>query len=111
VSDSEPPDVPASLRPEMASFRELEALVRHLGDELASFRRRALQSEARLKAIESGGGPASAGLIERVAVLETENRDLARRLESASAKLRHMLARVRFLRQQQDGPPDRGAER
>ncbi|HWZ58321.1 MAG TPA: hypothetical protein VNW46_05030 [Gemmatimonadaceae bacterium] len=92
----------ASDRPELASFRELESLVRHLGDELAGFRRRALQAEARLKAIETGGGPASAGLIERVAVLEAENRDLARRVESATGKARHMLARVRFLRQQQE---------
>jgi hypothetical protein len=102
VSDSEAPSVAASDRPELASFRELESLVRHLVDELAGFRRRALQAEARLKAIETGGGPASAGLIERVAVLEAENRDLARRVESATGKARHMLARVRFLRQQQE---------
>lgn len=102
MSDSEAPSVAASDRPELASFRELESLVRHLGDELAGFRRRALQAEARLKAIETGGGPASAGLIERVAVLEAENRDLARRVESATGKARHMLARVRFLRQQQE---------
>ena len=111
MSDNEAPSVPPSVRPELASFRELELLVRHLGDELASFRRRALTAEARLKSIEMGGGPASAGLIERVAVLEAENRDLAQRVESASGKARHMLARVRFLRQQQDGSQDRGAER
>ena len=110
MSDSEPPSVSPSVRPEIASFRELESLVRHLGEELASFRRRALQAEARLKAIETGGGPASAGLIERVAVLEAENRDLARRVESADGKARHMLARVRFLRQQQDGAQERGAD-
>jgi hypothetical protein len=102
VSDSEAPSVATSDRPELASFRELESLVRHLGDELAGFRRRALQAEARLKAIETGGGPASAGLIERVAVLEAENRELARRVESATGKARHMLERVRFLRQQQE---------
>lgn len=98
MSDSEQPSVPASVR----QFRELESLVRHLGEELASFRRRALQAEARLKAIEAGGGVASAGLVDRVAVLEAENRELTQRLESSRAKARHMLARVRFLRQQQD---------
>ena len=51
MSDNEQPSAPASVRPELASFRELELLVRHLGDELASFRRRALTAEARLKAI------------------------------------------------------------
>ena len=96
-------DNASSVPPTVRHFRELESLVRHLGEELASFRRRALQAEARLKAIEAGGGVASAGLIERVAALEAENRELARRLESSSAKARHMLARVRFLRQQQDG--------
>jgi hypothetical protein len=111
VSDSESPSVPPTVRPEVASFRELESLVRHLGGALAHVRRRALTAEARLKAIESAGGMASAGLVERVAVLEAENRELARRVESSSAKARHMLARVRFLRQQQDGPHDRGTER
>jgi hypothetical protein len=33
----------------------LEQLVKHLGDELASFRRRALQAEARIKNLESTG--------------------------------------------------------
>jgi hypothetical protein len=98
VSDSEQRSVPATVR----QFRELESLVRHLGDELANFRRRALTAEARLKAIEAGGGVASTGLVDRVAVLEAENRELTQRLESSRAKARHMLARVRFLRQQQD---------
>ena len=44
-----------SVRPEQAAFAELEQLVTHLGDELAAFRRRALQAEARLKGLESTG--------------------------------------------------------
>ena len=44
-----------SVRPETTAFAELEQLVKHLGDELASFRRRALQAEARLKSLESTG--------------------------------------------------------
>ena len=39
---------PASTSP----FHELERLVRHLGDELAGFRRRALQAEARVRELE-----------------------------------------------------------
>ena len=34
-------------------FEALEQLVRHLGDELAAFRRRALTAEARLEALET----------------------------------------------------------
>ena len=38
-------------RPEHRAYRELELLVRNLGDELAGFRRRALMAEARLKEV------------------------------------------------------------
>jgi hypothetical protein len=95
-----------SVRPEIEAFRELDALVRHLGEELASFRRRALQAESRLKTLDetpaARGGAGGAELIERVARLEAENRELSQRLESASGRARHMLERVRFLRQQQE---------
>ena len=101
-----------SVRPEIGAFRELDALVRHLGEELASFRRRALQAESRLKTLDGeaeargaaggGGGVAGRELIERVARLEAENRELSERLESASGRARHMLERVRFQRQQQE---------
>jgi cell division protein FtsB len=95
VSDNE--------RPEIAAFSELTTLVRHLGDELANFRRRALQAEGRLKVIEATGSPAADALSERVTSLETENRDLKSRLDAARGRARHMLERVRFLRQQQEG--------
>lgn len=96
-----------SARSDVASFRDLESLVRHLGEELAGFRRRALLAEGRLRAIEADGGPASAGLVDRVAALEAENRELARRVEWATGRARAMLERVRFLRQQRE----QGAER
>ena len=38
-----------SERPELRAYRELEMLVRHLGEELAAFRRRALAAEGQLK--------------------------------------------------------------
>jgi hypothetical protein len=89
-----------SVRPEKAAFRELEQLVRHLGEELTGFRRRALQAEARLKAIDAatGGGPIPA---ERLTRLETENADLKRRLDLARAQVTQILERVRFVREQQ----------
>ena len=49
MSDSE--------RPEIATFRDLEQLVRHLGDELAGFRRRALLAESRLRELETEEAP------------------------------------------------------
>jgi len=93
-SDSERPDVEA--------FEELERLVRHLGDELASFRRRALQAEARVKAIDATPGGAKLNP-ERVEKLERENADLRKRLDTARARTRQVLDRVRFLRQQHEG--------
>jgi len=90
-----------SVRPEVAAFAELEQLVKHLGDELASFRRRALQAEARIKSLESTGvkGVMSP---ERVQFLETENAGLTSRLDAARARTQQMIDRVRFLRQQHD---------
>jgi len=91
-----------SVRPENAAFAELELLVKHLGDELGSFRRRALQAEARVKSLESTGVK---GVVspERVQYLERENAGLTTRLESARARTQQMIDRVRFLRQQHDG--------
>lgn len=95
-----------SARPERVAFSELEQLVKHLGDELASFRRRALQAEAKLKSLESTGVK---GVVspERVQYLERENAGLTTRLEAARARTQQMIDRVRFLRQQHDGAPAR----
>ena len=89
-------------RPDEAAFEELQQLVRHLGDELASFRRRALQAEARVKAIDASSGPAKV-TPERLHMLERENADLRKRLEAARTRTRQILDRVRFLRQQHEG--------
>ena len=95
-----------SVRPEITAFAELEQLVKHLGDELASFRRRALQAEARLKSLESTGVK---GVVspERVQFLERENAGLTTRLDAARARTQQIIDRVRFLRQQHDGAPAR----
>ena len=90
-------------RSEILAFRELALLVRHLGDELASFRKRALTAESRVKGMEAAGSTNTEGLAERVAQLEVENNELRNRLDAARGRARHMLERVRFLRQQQEG--------
>jgi hypothetical protein len=99
MSDSE--------RPEVAAFHELEQLVRHLADELAGFRRRALLAESRVRELESEesepDGRDQRELSERVRQLEEENSVLRSRLESATERTRQMLERVRFIRQQAQG--------
>ena len=90
-----------SARPEKAAFKELESLVRHLGDELSGFRRRALQAEARLKEIDTAAS-SSKPTPERLAALERENKDLNRRLKTATERINGMLERVRFLREQSE---------
>jgi predicted RNase H-like nuclease (RuvC/YqgF family) len=95
VSDRAPADPPTA-----EAFAELELLVRNLGGELAAFRRRAHEAEARLRTLgRSPGGDATAE--ERVAALEAENARLRERLAEAAARTRGTLERVRFLRQQQ----------
>jgi prefoldin subunit 5 len=90
--------------PESHAVAELDQLVRHLADELAAFRRRALTAESRLKDIEShDGGAVALDLSSRVTSLERENEKLQNRLEEATARAKQMLERVRFLRQQARG--------
>ena len=91
-------------RPDESALAELQALVRHLGDELAGFRRRALQAESRVKAIDASGGTARV-TPERVEKLERENAELKKRLDAARTRTRQILDRVRFLRQQHEGVP------
>jgi hypothetical protein len=89
---------------ENAAVRELDALVRHLADELANFRRRALTAEARVKELESHeGGAVGFELASRVSRLEQENEQLQLKLEAAGTRAKQMLDRVRFLRQQAQG--------
>jgi hypothetical protein len=96
-----------NVRPETIAFRELEQLVRHLGDELAGFRRRALLAESRLRELESEDTQPAVHqqreLSDRVTQLEHENAVLRGRLDSATARTRQMLERVRFIRQQAQG--------
>jgi len=94
-------DNAAAEKPDSRAMKELEVLVRHLADELAGFRRRALVAEARLKEVESSeGGATNLDLLDRCAQLEQENERLHSKLETATARARQMLDRVRFLRQQ-----------
>ena len=85
---------------ERAAFRELESVMRNLAEELASFRRRALTAEARVRELEGGSGDDLGSVADRIAELEKQNAALDARLQQAGARARQMLERVRFLRQQ-----------
>jgi len=88
VSDSE--------RPDLVAFNELQHLIGALADEMAGWRRRAQESEARIKAVPATSGRANAAALER------ENRELKERLEAARLRTKQLLEKLRFLRQQQE---------
>jgi hypothetical protein len=90
VSDSE--------RPDLVAFQELEHLVYALADEMAGWRRRAQEAEAKVKAAPAAG----TGKAASAAALEKENRELRERLEAAKVRTKQLLERLRFLRQQQE---------
>ena len=98
--------------PTTVAFEELERLVRHLGDELAFFRRRALEAERRLKEIapaQDGAGERESvqSMEARLARAESENEALRARLAEAAERTRGMADRMRFLRQQQEADGER----
>ncbi len=89
-------------RPDLVAFQELEHLILSLADEMAGWRRRAQEAEARLKAAP----PVPAGRAN-AAALEKENRELRERLDAAKARTKQLLEKLRFLRQQQEAEAHR----
>ncbi len=89
--------------PENPQFAQLGRLVRRLGEELASYRKRALTAESRLRTVEEDATRIAGTSPQRVLELERENAELNRRLSVARARTEKMLARVQFLKQQRDG--------
>jgi predicted RNase H-like nuclease (RuvC/YqgF family) len=94
VSDSERPDV--------AALKELEQVIHALGDEMAAWRRRAHEAEARLKEV-APGALKNLGTGPGIDALEAENKDLKHRLDAAKKRTKQLLDRIRFLRQQHEG--------
>ncbi|MDQ3698508.1 MAG: hypothetical protein M3373_10875 [Gemmatimonadota bacterium] len=91
----------ADERPDLAALRELDGLIRTLGDEMAGWRRRAQQAEARARELERVAQlPLQPMQDERVATVERENDELRRRLDLARRRTQQLMERVRFLRQQ-----------
>ena len=93
------------VRPDVLAFQDLEKLVRALAEELATFRRRALTAEARVRELESveEGVTLPADAKARMAKLEKENEELRAQLGATGARAERMLEKVQFLRQQANG--------
>lgn len=90
-----------NVRPEIAAFRELEAVVRRAARDLVASRR-GPEIEVFDEPVTDGEGPdlRAFDLELRLANLERENAMLRDRLATAAARTRQMLERVHFLRQQ-----------
>jgi len=88
-------------RPDTPALAELEGLLRHVGEEATSWRRRSLRAEAELGRAkdESGalGGPELIESRQRILTLEAENSDLRRRVEAARQKVAILVERMAFL--------------
>jgi hypothetical protein len=88
-------------RPDLAALTELEQLLKHLGDEVAGWRRRTLKAEAELQEARSRGGvvagPELLQARQRVVELEVENQALLQRIELARGRLQSLSSRLSFL--------------
>lgn len=90
--------------PESHPLPQLVQLVHHLGEELATFRKRALAAEARLRDIDTSSRSGDLFAEQRAADLARENADLQARLQFATDQTQAILAQLRFLRQQAERP-------
>ena len=84
---------------------QLETILRHVADELALWRARAVKAEAELKESGGGGRGGSAAKLDpetrvRVADLEQENKTLKQRVEAARTRVQDLLSRLTFLEEQ-----------
>ncbi len=92
----------SSENPEFAALRELEETIKHVCDELATWRRRALKAEGERG--ELGSDHDVVGLKERIVSLETKNSELQRRLDVARDRVHDLMKRLRFLEEQASVP-------
>ncbi len=87
---------------------QLETILRHVADELAGWRARAVKAEGELKEAAGragGGGGGSAAKPDaetrnRIADLEQENKALRQRVEAARLRVHDLLSRLTFLEEQ-----------
>ena len=85
-------------RADLRALDHLEAVLRELGEELATWRARALKAEPSRGGGGAAGGGGGGGA--RAAELENENRQLRGRLEAARARVQELVTRLAFLEEQ-----------
>ena len=107
-------------RLDAVALDQLESTIRHVAEELAGWRARALKSEAEARhgpgaglagsAVPATGAQASGTALTiarpdpelrtRMAEMEAENRALRQRVEATRARLQDLMARLAFLEEQ-----------
>ena len=87
-----------SENPEFVALAGLEDVIKHVSEELGSWRRRALKAEGDRS--EMGPGHDVVSLKERIVSLEGQNQELESRLDAARSRLQDLLKRLRFLEEQ-----------
>jgi chromosome segregation ATPase len=100
------------VRPEVVAFRELDALVRSLTDQLAGYRRRALAAETRVKELELVSRDATeqrGAAITEIAALQASTQESAAQAARSLAQIAELetrLAAAEASRAQADGASD-----
>ena len=79
------------MRPEVAAFRELDALVRKLTGQLAAYRRRAMSAESRVKELEHDLGRAVEKGEAALSAARAETAAVRRLLEENAVSLHHAM--------------------
>ena len=94
-------------KPERAAFDALERAVGHTLDRLASLNDRVAQAEGKGVELEellrqfTGHEVEPGQIVTRLRILEEENTELRSRVDEARAGIERLLAKIRFLEDQQ----------
>ena len=83
---------------EFSALAGLEDVIKHVSDELASWRKRALKAEGDRTGL--GADHDVVSMKERVLSLEGQNAELERRLDAARGRVQDLVKRLRFLEEQ-----------
>ena len=88
-------------RPDHARLAELEAIVQVVAEEVAVWRRRCLEAESELAELRAKGASFVSGDIaqarQQTTDLESENRELHRRIAIAREQIEQLRTRLRFV--------------
>jgi FtsZ-binding cell division protein ZapB len=90
-------------RADQLALEQLEAVVRGVADELASWRSRTLKAESEMRELSGRGSGAPRVDPEtrsRLAELETENKHLRLKVDAARSRVQALLGRLTFLEEQ-----------